>query len=317
MGISAALGSSALLPAGLGFRNAIINGDFRINQRGGSSQASGGQWLYDRWRNSSAGAGTTTLQTQTFDYSASPAADRVPITNNPGTNFLRVVTASHAEPSSFGSIQQPIEGVRTFAGQQVTVSFWAKAASGTPRVSLEMQQIFGTGGSPSSAVLNNGGQVTLSTSWARYQLTMLIPSIVGKTIGTNNDDSLTFTLFVSANSGLNARTGTLGLQNNTFDFWGIQVEQNSQATPFEQRPIGTELALCQRYYEKSTGYYVISGMYGSSAYINVFYKVRKRVAPSVTGLSGGSFDGTSLDNFGVGQAGNAWVLTSWEASAEL
>jgi hypothetical protein len=97
----------------------------------------------------------------------------------------------------------------------------------------------------------------------------------------------------------------------------VQLELGSRATPFEHRPLGVELQLCQRYYERSTTYYLISGMYGSSAYINVVFKVRKRADPSISGLSGGTFDGTSVDNFGVGQSGNAWVLTSWIASAEL
>lgn len=97
----------------------------------------------------------------------------------------------------------------------------------------------------------------------------------------------------------------------------VQLEFGSRATRFEHRPIGVELSLCQRYYERSTTYYLISGVYGSSAYINVVFKVRKRADPSISGLSGGTFDGTSVDNFGVGQSGNAWVLTSWIASAEL
>ena len=52
MAISSALGSSALLPAGLGFRNVLINGDFRINQRGYTSgtSLSSGVYGFDRWK---------------------------------------------------------------------------------------------------------------------------------------------------------------------------------------------------------------------------------------------------------------------------
>jgi hypothetical protein len=42
-------------------------------------------------------------------------------------------------------------------------------------------------------------------------------------------------------------TGTAGAADY-FEITGVQLEQNIQPTPFEQRPIGTELALCQRYY---------------------------------------------------------------------
>jgi hypothetical protein len=241
MGISSALGSSALLPAGLGFRNKIINGDFRINQRGFTSTTTDGAFGFDRWAMGASG-GTNTYSAQTFT-----AGNQIP--GQEPINFARVVSSGQTLSGSYTQLSQKIEDVRTCAGQQVTISFYAKAASGTPKVSLELQQLFGTGGSPSSPVFTNAGQVTLSTSWVRYTNTVVVPSISGKTIGTANDHSLVLNFFLSAGSSLDARSGSLGLQSNTFDFWGIQLEQNYQPTPFEQRPIGVELSLCQRYYQ--------------------------------------------------------------------
>ena len=245
MGISSGLGSSALLPAGLGFRNKIINGDFRINQRGFTSTTTNGQYGFDRWR-FSATDGTVTYSAQTFSL-----GNIIP--NQEPTNFARIVTTGQTSASAEAALIQPIEDVRTCAGQTVTVSFWAKANSGTPKVAIEWQQRFGSGGSPSSIVFTYGGQVTISTSWAYYSLTFAVPSIAGKTIGTDiNSSSCWLHLFVSAGSSLNSRTGSIGIQSNTFDFWGVQLEQNYQPTPFEQRPYGVELQLCQRYYYRAT-----------------------------------------------------------------
>jgi hypothetical protein len=136
------------------------------------------------------------------------------------------------------------------------MSFWAKAATGTPKLATEFSQWFGSGGSPSSQVNTYGGQVTLSTSWARYSVTVAIPSISGKTLGTDNGDRLEPKIWFSAGSTFDARTGTLGVQNNTFQIWGFQVEYGSKATPFQLAGGGdpqSELAMCQRYYYRFTG----------------------------------------------------------------
>jgi len=240
MAISSGLGSSALLPAGLGFRNKIINGDFGINQRAFTSTTSDGAYGFDRWR-MFASDGTTTYSAQTFT-----AGNAIP--NQEPKNFARLVTSGQTASTAVSILVQRIEDVRTSAGQQVTVSFWAKAASGTPKVSVEFVQGFGSGGSADVNTYIN--QVTLSTSWVRYTVTGVPPSISGKTIGSDNG-YLALHLWVSGGSTYNSRTGSLGIQSNTFDFWGVQLEQNYQPTPFEQRPYGVELSLCQRYFSNN------------------------------------------------------------------
>jgi hypothetical protein len=56
-------------------------------------------------------------------------------------------------------------------------------------------------------------------------------------------------IWFDAGSDFNARTDSLGQQSGTFDIAQVQIEPGPVATPFEQRPIGTELALCQRYFQ--------------------------------------------------------------------
>ena len=229
-------------------KNKIINGDYFVNQRNFTSNTTSGLFNFDRWYQLNSG-GSFTVTPQTFTPGAAP------VSGYEGRTFLQGITASQSAAGDFAILTQKIESVRTLAGQTATISFWAKASSGTPKVALEVGQSFGTGGSPSSQVLTNAGAVTISTSWARYSVTVAVPSISGKTLGTNNDSFIDLLLWVSAGSTYASRASSIGIQNNTFQFWGVQVEQGSTATAF-QTATGTiqgELAACQRYYWRQTG----------------------------------------------------------------
>jgi hypothetical protein len=223
-----------------GFRNVIINGDFRINQRGlgsaGTVYTSG--YGFDRWY-VEANNGTLTHSAQTFTP-GNAIAGYEPI------SFARLTTSGQTLSGAYAALIQKIEDVRSLAGQTITISFWAKAASGTPKIAIEMDQNFGSGGS--TRVTTLAGQVTLSTLWNRYSVTVQVPSISGKTIGSSSFIALD--LFTSAGADFNARSGSLGIQNNTFDFWGVQVEAGTTPTPLEQRPIGLETTLCHRYFQR-------------------------------------------------------------------
>ena len=69
-----------------------------------------------------------------------------------------------------------------------------------------------------------------------------------KIYGTNNDHYLQIQIWFDAGSLL---FPLLGQQSGTFDIAQVQLEEGSVATPFENRPIGLELSLCQRYYENT------------------------------------------------------------------
>jgi hypothetical protein len=282
MGISAALGSGALVPAGLGFRNLLINGDFRINQRQLSSRTTTG-YLHDRWRLETSG-GTSTYSTQPFTLGNQIAGFE-------SRNFAQVAVAGQSASSNYSIFQQIVEGVRSAAGQTVTVSFYARATSGTPKISVELVQGFGTGGSPSAGVNINAGIVTISTSWQRYSVTIQVPSIAGKTIG-NIDDYLAVYLWLSGGSDYAARTNSIGIQNSTFQIWGVQAETNQYATSLEIRPEGVELGLCQRYYWEIRSWGGDDGLcqghhYGAQAvWCVVQYPVQMRKAPAFALASG-------------------------------
>jgi hypothetical protein len=272
-------------------KNKIINGDFNINQRVFTSNTSTGVYNFDRWYQENIG-GTYTTTPQTFTPGAAPVA------GYEGKTFLQAVTASQSATNNFAGTLQKIESVRTFAGQSVVVSFWAKANTGTPKIGLSIQQGFGSGGSPSAAVRTAGNAtVTLSTSWARYSITVTVPSISGKTIGTDNNDSLNVALWQSLGSDYTTGFPSgIGLQNFTLSLWGVQVEAGSVATAF-QTATGTmqgELAACQRYFQKSNNQSEAPGTAPTSTPINALnasstlvvgippFKVNMRTAPTVT-----------------------------------
>jgi hypothetical protein len=227
-------------------KNKIINGDFNINQRNFTT-ATAAAYGFDRWRFEFS-TGTNTYSAQTFTPGTAPVA------GYEAKNFAQMAISGQSATSAYNILGQRIEDVRTFANQTVTFSFWAKASSGTPSIGLEITQVFGSGGSPSAFVSTPLGSITTSTSWARYSKTVAVPSISGKTIGTDaNSSYIEANFWLSAGSDHATRASSIGINNSTFQIWGVQVEESSVATAF-QTATGTlqgELAACQRYYWRS------------------------------------------------------------------
>jgi len=224
-----------------GFRNKIINGGFDVWQRGTSfTTPTGGTYTADRWRGGGSGA---TAGTFTFVRTA------LGITDLPLTEAGLTYYAKHTQtvaPSGTHNIENRIENVRTFAGKSVTLSFYARLNSGTMALSFSIVQSLGTGGTGSPTTVtptiknSSGTTVTTATSsWTRYTATFTVPSLSGMTIGTTGDDYLSVSLTIPASGTWN------------FDITGIQLEEGNVYTPFEQRSVGTELSLCQRYYQTS------------------------------------------------------------------
>lgn len=303
--------------SGLMFRNKLINGGFDIWQRG-TSQTTAGYGSDDRWNNGHSGS-TKTASRQTFTLG------QTDVPGNP-KYWARTVVTSVAGSGNYCLKQQAIESVATLAGQTATLSFWAKADA-SKNIAVEFVQQFGTGGSPSSAVASIGvTTLALTTSWQRFVVTVSIPSISGKTLGTANDDYLALVFWFDAGSSFNARTNSLGQQSGTFDIANVQVEAGSIATPFEQRPISTELSLCQRYYERwqsGDAYgrfcYAVGG--GTTSAVIIYnYKVEKRTYLATLSTGGafqaavGTFtsmnmspDGRSASTAAIDAVGTGWT----------
>jgi len=260
-----------------GRRNLIINGRFDFWQRGTSF--TGDEYTADRWRQARSG-GTSTVSRQSFTLGQ---------TEVPG-NPVYYLRQSCSVGNGNCGINQPIEDVRTGAGGPVTVSFWAKGTNppGYGYWAMQLWQRFGSGGSPSGNVQNNK-ELTVTSDWKKYTFTYELNSVAGKTLGTNNDHKLDLIIRQHASDN-NTGAWELNLAN-------VQVELGKNATEFEHRSYGEELALCQRYYEKLSsndgagGYATLcKGSKASNTVILLepVFRVPKR-APGATMSWSGSF----------------------------
>jgi hypothetical protein len=272
------LGSSVAYAAG---KNKIINGNFGVWQRG-TSFTTNGAYTADRFQMVTT-ASQGTVSQQTFTPGTAPVA------GYEGQFFIRYnATASNLDPR----LLQNIEDVRTFAGQTVTVSFWAKSATSNALNSISLRQNFGSGGSALVDITITPG-FTLTSSWVRYSRTVTVPSISGKTIGAGSYLRLTF-----------------DFEDSTafdFDLWGVQVEAGSTATAF-QTATGTiqgELAACQRYYIRyaNVGFQATPLNFGgtNSAYVYVPGLNQMRATPSTATTYANASYNTAI---GAGQ----WAL---------
>jgi hypothetical protein len=264
-------------------KNAIINGDFGIWQRGTSfASPASGTYCADRYKTINDGTGATrTISQQAF------TAGTAPVAGYEGTYFMRYAVSVVGTGNTYQGMQQYIEDVRTFAGQTVTFSFWAKAEA-SKLITVDVTQYFGSGGSAN--VQTQFTAQTVTTSWARYSATVAVPSISGKTIGAGN--ALQFGFYVPAAATC------------TFDIWGIQLEAASTASNF-QTATGTkqgELAACQRYlpaFNFASQINVLGYAYSTTAsQYNIPLPVTPRVRP--TGLTISALSDFTVYNQGFG-----------------
>lgn len=222
-GNAAVLYGVASPPNSMGFRNRIINGDMRIDQRNaGASQTitSGVGTLAfncDRWQVRSAGANATVQQI---------------VTNN----VYRMRFTGAASVSAVAA-QQSIEALNCvdLAGGSVTISLLASSTSLTS-LTLEAYYAnstnsFGTWGSPTVTTIATQA-VNISTTESLVTWTFSVPS--------------------AATTGIQIRItgGALGAAQ-TLTIGNVQLEAGTVASPFERRDYGRELMMCQRYYCKT------------------------------------------------------------------
>jgi hypothetical protein len=215
--------------------NAIINGAFEINQRGFTTGTTSGQFVADRFS-------TTATSTSGFTASlVSNAAEAGVPQAIP--NLVTVAGTITDAANGVITLIQRIESVRTFAGQTVTLSFYAKgSASGS--IGVRLIQNFGSGGS--AAVVQTRTQ-SITTGFERYEFVFNLDSIAGKTIGASNQ------LFLGIDKNIGTAIVGGGYNPNftgTLSITGVQLEEGTVANDFRRNAnsLQGELAACQRYY---------------------------------------------------------------------
>jgi len=206
----------------LGFRNKIINGGMEIDQRNNGNSVQvipfvNNAFPVDRWLGDASGAAATFQRVATTAKYVSFAVRMTGSTGNTNTNLQQRIESSIA---------------RTLVGSPVTVSFYASSPSATT-LRIAVQAPNAQDDWASATNLFTPRDITITSTMTRYEVKF--PSVLPSQ--ANNGVNVWFL----AQTGLNA--------GQYIDISGVQLEEGSYATPFEQRPIGLELSLCQRYYE--------------------------------------------------------------------
>jgi hypothetical protein len=283
-----------------GFKNRLINGQMQIDQRTAGAVSTPVNNTYpsvDRYKYYLGAASKCTTQQLT----ASPPANF--------TSYLNITSTSAytvgASESFF--ITQIIEGFNvadlgwgTANAKSVTLSFWVQSS------------LTGTFG---GAVVNYGQTtnwtfaytITAANTWQQVSVTLTGPTTGSWSLGTNSPSMYVAFSFAAGSSaqgaastswatvgaGVFAPTGQVnlvGTNGATWNITGIQLEVGSQATSFDFRSIGTELALCQRYFQSRAGYNVVMGSRYSTNLLFFSYAlpVVMRTTPTVSNASGWS-----------------------------
>lgn len=250
-------------------KNVMINGDFRIWQRGPSpTDVGNGEWTADRIQ-MLANAGK-------FDVSADTDHPFFPAGGSPSSNGLCMLTqvsttdATIAAGDTYG-FQTKIEGYdyQQLHQKECTLSFWVKSnTTGTYYVSFTPGVVQPP---PWSYVADY--TIDVADTWEKKTITFT-PGTVGDWVFNNGEglrirwDLISGSTFRTASlnqwvSG-NFRSGTtvdnfMDSASNTFRITNIQLEAGPEATEFESRTFNEELNLCRRYYQTSSNVNVKPG----------------------------------------------------------
>lgn len=259
--------------------NYIRNGDMSVAQRGNGNWTTSGVYTVDG--------------VKLYLSGGSVAMTRQPAAGSDLSAWTSTSVTGQSAATDYAQLVFPVEGANTANGKVVTLSFTAYANTGTPKISAEVQQNFGTGGTPSATVYTAVAPVTISTTAARYSMTFTIPATTSATFGTNGNDTLLVALWLSAGTNFNTRASSIGTQSAIFLITDVQLEDGSYASPFERLPQQQQLAWCQRYFwrlvvagsnrDVSIGHAITT----TRTLIDLQYPVTMRATPNFS--SSGSF----------------------------
>jgi hypothetical protein len=296
-----------------GFKNRIINGAMVIDQRNAGASASsitGYKFFTDRWQSYGSAGGTFTGQQLTT--SSAPGF----------SHYLRLtVTSADASLASddFYSLQQRIEGYNvsdfgwgTSNAKPITLSFWVRSSL-TGQFGGSLMSGYGLPFTYTINQANTWEYKTLSFSpltspnWISSRVTNDEGAILWFDLGFGSNYRGTSGVLGGGAYGATGDTNWISTNGATFDITGIQLEKNIQATNFDWRPYGTELQLCQRYYE-TMGIGCGGTSRGNTFCSATRYAVPKRATPTIAVLktsllfSNGSGTATTLNSATLGGA---------------
>ena len=327
-----------------GRRNIVINGAMQVAQRGTSSTglgATSGYYTLDRNRLTFSGTAGRLTMTQTADgpsgFSNCLKLDCTTADTSIAAGEILILGQNFEGQD----LQQFKKG--TSDAEKITVSFYVKGNANATYTC----ELYDNDNSRSIAQ-----EFSVTTSWSRVVLTF--NNETSNALDDDNASSLSLHLWLhggstfaggtfasntwhttNANRLSNSQSSFFDSTDRTFFITGIQMEVGEQATPFEHRSFGEELALCQRYFETlpSDGkvQFGLNSNSSFSAYsnANIIFKVQKRANPTVTATSSGnsgnainSFSGGDISTWGFigsgnAQASDAFFINAFTADSEL
>jgi hypothetical protein len=275
-----------------GMRNRIINGNMVIAQRATSVSAhsGGGYTTLDRWNLFQNLGAMNIAQSSTAPTGFS-------------NSMQFTVSTAASQTSSSTSVVTPNQSIEGFNTADL---MWGTANAKTITVSVWVYSSLI--GQYAIWIRNGAGDryyatpftITTANTWQQVTAT-IAGDTSGTWVGASNGIGLTVGICLAAGSdrvgagntwssstfyGVTGQVDWQATASNTFYFTGFQLEAGSVATPFERRPYGTELALCQRYFYKKDGAAFQSfadGMAGNTTFVvlQLFHPVEMRTAPSI------------------------------------
>lgn len=288
-----------------GRRNIIINGAMQVNQRN-SSTTSDNAYNTDRFIQEKDG-GTCTYSWEALS-SGSPYDEGF-------RYFSRLTnTATASGVAEYRQLSQRLEAQDisksgwnyTSTDSYITVSFWIRSSvagkytftllthDGTPQIYNFSRTLVADTWTKVTETIPGNANLQFDNNEANG-LTLHFRVWLGSnyTSATSEDAWATYLSSVISESGIANWAGTT---DATYDVTGVQLEVGEQATPFEHRSFGEELALCQRYFAKSYNHSVTPGTApdfvgcpgrfvdatSSYASVQVFLPVTMRATPTVT-----------------------------------
>ena len=301
---TATISGAGVLSDAVGFRNILINGDMRIDQRNNGASVTAAvnvqTFPVDRWWVTCSGAAVT--------------AQRITGWASYGYPYILIVNGASGNTAT--SVAQRVESATAarYAGKSAVLSFTCNSAT-----------------------------ITSLSFWIAYPSALdnyasLASGVVTGTQAINSIAtrySVPVTIAAAATNGLEVRfypTANALLAGQEFIITDVQLELGTQPTPFELMPYGISLALCQRYYfQTPTG--ICYGGYGGAAIAaitcSVSFPVTMRAVPTLavigsptyancSGYAVGSATTIGFYNYAIPTATSSYYFyVAWSALAEL
>jgi hypothetical protein len=316
-----------------GRKNIVINGDMRIAQRGTSATSAGSGFIFntiDRLMTRNNGSNTAR-------YTNTQSTDSPGLGGFKYSYKLEVTTAKGTLNSNqYQGVSTRIEGQNlqhlcfgTSNAKSTTLSFWVKSNT-TGQYSCHISNWNNSRNISRPYTINTANDWEKKTITIPGDTTTVIPNDTGigfeigwclATTSFYNDGTDGGVWHATSDAGKRHSGQVVEFGGTIGDTWylaGVQLEVGKNATEFEHRSYGEELALCQRYFynfAKGETYNIIANGFANTSTNALFHfqhPVPMRTVPTTSGISGSwqVIDGQSHNVSSFSAATDATISTA-------